>query len=260
MKRQKGTSLIAVILIIIVVLFVLISSYLLLTKNRSNSTGNTVPNLIPSVTKTAGTPTTGAKITPTTDLKTYTNFNLGFEFKYPPSLEKDLKLKEEYLQGEIGQMYCLTLSKGQSFELIPPVLAGGAACSINGFGISGASVDFAAGREGGFTDNQGFQVEGSDIFFKFVGGQKFLIPKKAIVSDSKNPNGVQIVRVKGINEYNEVRGTSIPVPGTPGEGKLGGLINLNSKAFPGIAVVLDLENGQSETTFDQILATFKFLN
>lgn len=166
------------------------------------------------------------------DWKTYENKALKFSFSYPV---KYGVFTYKTSNGETGKNFI------------------GSASGIN---FGGISTDFSEGRAGIFFDFSGYTNVNGSITFKAV--QKYdkswAIDKKLISEIFTNQNNVEVVLVKGENETGEYEG---PVAGTPGEGKIGALINLKNSEFPGIAFEMDSKLGIQ--SLKEILSTFKFL-
>lgn len=123
--------------------------------------------------------------------------------------------------------------------------------------MGGTSPDYEAGRSGNFEDFQGFKKEGDKYFAKFVQGKLTEITQYVDLT-YKNPNGVDMVKVKG---------DSLPVPGyemgyplfgSLGKGWMGAIINTNNSTYPGLSVQIEIKGAITEQVFDKILSTFKF--
>ena len=95
---------------------------------------------------------------------------------------------------------------------------------------------------------------------RFVNGGKFLLPPY-LISESKNINGVTILRVVGESKMSDLIGMEMPTLGTPGKGYIGALINTSSNdKYSGFNVSMEIKTDKDEIIFDQILSTFKFTN
>ena len=171
---------------------------------------------------------------------------VDMEIKLPDKLVKLGDWKEYEKEGEKGSIVCFSIK-----------LSEGASCSGEALIIGGSSTDFEEGREGLFTDLQGFTKENGIYFVKTVGGNKFEL-KDAKFKEFGNENGVEIIKILGENQT--VEGNELPVAGTPGEGYLGAIINTKNKKYPGLSIQLDLNSDISEFEFDQILKSLKFTN
>lgn len=165
---------------------------------------------------------------------------IKFEFKIPKLLLKQGELRETVDKGQVGQQVIISsIDEFLSFSL----------------GLS--TIDYQQGRGGGFLDYQRFEIENRKYYAKFVGNQKFEIPEDA-VNEVKNPNGIDILKVRGKSQYNEEWGNR-PIVGTPGEGYFGALINVNNPNYSGVVIQMKFDKNLTEQVFDQVLSTFKFL-
>ena len=180
---------------------------------------------------------------------------LGLELKIPPKLSKVGNLKEEVIPGEQGTQFCVKFAEKTAF-LVGTVFAGGGACYVEPFGLGTTSVDYSQGRGAGFTDLQGYEVKDRKYFAKLNLDKTFEIPLN-LAEEITNSSGVKILKIKG--KDNE-QGQPGPIPGTPGNGKVGALINLNNPKYKGVTVELTLSEDLTKEDFDQILTTFKFTN
>jgi len=187
-----------------------------------------------------------------TGFTTYSIKSLGLQFKLPPSLSKFGNLKEETIPGEKGNQFCITFPNQTSW-LAKTVYARSVSCPIVHFGFGTTSIDYEAGRGGGFTDFQGFEITNGKYYGRFPGDRTFEIPAD-IVEEIKNPNGITILKVKGKNFKDR------PSPFIY-EGSIGALINISGNStYRGIALQMELSEGYTESEFDQILSSLKFTN
>jgi hypothetical protein len=169
----------------------------------------------------------------TANWKTYENQRFGFSFKYP----QRLNLQEKVFNGETGFVFYLS-------------------SSATDFAIGGVSPDFSAGRSGDFLDTQGYRKDRDIIYYKFVGSKESIIPSNLISGLSANSNGVEIVKTFGKSSP----GSPFPISGTPGDGYIGALINLNSSEIGGLGVSYKIGSViLTEKEFNQILGTFRVL-
>lgn len=190
---------------------------------------------------------------PTADWETHTLNAVNMEFKTPSFFSSFGQFKEQIKPGEKGTYLCATYSKETSF-LVKPIFAGGYSCVISRFGVGTTSVDFEAGRMAGFTDLQGYTIEGNRFFAKFS-DKKFEI-SNYLVTQMGGPGGLPMLKIKGADSVEgEFQG---PIAGTPGEGKIGALINTNNSTYPGLAIEMELTQNLTEELFTQILSTFRF--
>jgi len=179
---------------------------------------------------------------------------IGLQYTLPSSLNKFGVMTEQIITGEKGNQLCLTFPQKTSW-LVKTVYAGGAHCPIVHFGFGTTSINFEAGRSGGFTDFQGFEVVDGKYFGVFPLGKLIEIPTD-IMEVIKNPNGITIVKIIG-KKY-DVGGGMTPFLY---EGSVGALVNINNNSnYRGITLQLELTDGFTEQEFDQILASLKFVN
>ncbi|MCL4419821.1 hypothetical protein M1146_07060 [Patescibacteria group bacterium] len=210
-------------------------------------------------TKVAAVPTRMVLLSPTPDTMTswttYQVKKLNLEFKLPPTLSKLGSLGEELIPGEKGIKLCLNFP--EKTGLIKKAYAGGATCiSQNlGFGFGTTSTDYQAGRDGEFTDLQGFVLKESKYYAKFVSNKTMEIDSN-LVKKAINKNGVDVLMINGKNYASGVN-EGHPISGTPGRGWFGALINSNNLTYPGIALQIETDK-VSTIEFEQILSTFKF--
>lgn len=220
-------------------------------KTSSENLPNPTPTQI-SQTTTSQSPTSGTQ-TPS-GAKTYTIQTLGLQYQLPPSLAKLGDLKQEIVPGEKGNQLCLTFPR-QTTWLVKTVYAGGAHCPIVHFGFGTTSTNFEAGRSGGFTDFQGFEITDGKYYGRFP-MNKLIDISSDIVKEIKNPNGITILKILG-KKY-DVGGGMTPFPY---EGSIGALVNIeNNSTYQGITLQLELTDGYTEKEFDQILSSLKFVN
>lgn len=189
------------------------------------------------------------------DWKAYFLKTVALEFKLPPLFINYGEMTEEIRPGEKGTLLCMTFPKKSSFFLVKTVLAGSSFCNINYFGLGTVSPDFEEGRGGGFTDLLGFTVENGKYLARQNLDRKFEIPLD-LVKEVRSRYGVQVLKIKGKNSVDgEWRG---PVGGTPGDGKIGALINTTNTLYPGLAIEMELNENLTEELFDKILSTLRF--
>lgn len=189
--------------------------------------------------------------------KIFSSKTLMLEFALPPELYSQGDLIEKTMPGESGNMLCITYYPKRTSSIIKPVMAGGAICQINTFGLSAPSIDFQEGREAGFSDLQGYIVEAGKYYAILPLMKKVEIPNE-LVEVIDNPNGIKILKVTGKNLTSEV--WQGPIAGTPGEGWVGALLNIsNSQSYRGFTVSMKLTPKLTEEVFMKILSTFRFL-
>lgn len=196
----------------------------------------------------------------TASWKIYKVLGLGIELKLPRYLSPLDYPNGNETKGEKGKQFCIEYTKVDIVSfLIGNVLAGGGACLPQYFGLGTTSVDYEAGRGGGFGDLQGYTYENGKYFAKMVLGKRFEIPTE-LAKEITNPNGVKILRIIGKNSQSSAEMPYLPIAGTPGDGRVGALINLDNVTYPGVSVEMKLDGKLNTELFDQILSTFKFTN
>ena len=196
---------------------------------------------------------------PIADWKTYKVNELGIEFKLPKQLGM-LENSGKEMAGDTGTQFCMSFVGSLSFSIVKDVYAGAGPCGGGVFSLGTVSKDYSAGREGGFGDLSGYIKDGVNYSARFVNGGKFLLPSY-LISESKNINGVTVLRVVGESKMSDLIGMEMPTLGTPGKGYIGALINTSSNdKYSGFNVSVEIKSQQDEEIFDQILSTFKFTN
>lgn len=200
------------------------------------------------------TPAASTPDEPASDWQSYSNSTLGIKFVLPNEFAKYGALSEKIIpSSEGGECFCLTFPSAQGF-LVKEVLAGGA---INIFGLGTTSVDFQAGREGGFTDIQGFREADGRYFALWVGGGEIEISDN-LVTESKSDFGVRYLKIHGLSMTEE---PFFPIPGTPGDGYIGALINLPTPGkYRGFVIEMELRDDLTEAVFDEVLASLEYTN
>ncbi|MDP1722207.1 MAG: hypothetical protein Q8L37_03280 [Candidatus Gottesmanbacteria bacterium] len=192
---------------------------------------------------------------PTSNWKRYLVKTVNLEFKLPPTFNSYGDLMEKIEPGEKGTLLCITFPTSSSYHFINPIFAGGTGCQIHKFGLGTISVDYEAGRGGSFTDVLGYVIKNGKYYGRQVGNSVFELPP-LLTTPMNNSNGMQILKIIGKNETSgEWRG---PVGGTPGDGKIGAILNTKNPLYPGIAIEMELNSTLTEGLFDQILSTFQF--
>jgi hypothetical protein len=218
------------------------------------------PNDVKQVVKISPTVIQQASIIPTSvtsSWDTYSLPSLNLEFKLPPKAASLGDMKEEIVSGEKGTQLCAQFMKKMLF--IPQAYAGGGCVTERNpyIAIGTTSVDFEAGRGGGFTDLQGFITQNNEYKMLFV--QQRVIDEfpQSIIKKVGNDNGVEIITVNGINapESEQVGPTLLSSLG----GNTGALINTKNKIYPGLAIIF-YKDGLSTEEINQVLKSFKFTN
>ncbi len=216
---------------LIAVLF-LTSTYLLLSRNTLTPAPSSTMYPTPTITTSSET----------ADWKTYTLKSVGLTYKLPPEAVALGELQEFVVPGQKGTQ--VFVSRENSKIISDKEMVMGT-----------TSIDYDAGRGGMFIDLQGFTKENGKYYARFVQGKTFDLSSET-TTEILNPNGLEILKIKGSNFEEETEG--LPVAGTPGKGKIGALININRPPYQGFAVQMDLKTNLTEQLFDQILSTFKF--
>lgn len=193
-------------------------------------------------------------ITPS-DSNVYTVPALKLQFQLPESFKKYGEFREIVFPGESGMQICATFETKTSF-LVEQAYAGSGGCVANKFGVGTTSVDFSAGREGTFGDLQGFIFKNNAYYAQAPLEKEWQIPSN-LVTELENSAGLEIIKVKGANIYSDVMEMELDVTGTPGEGKIGALVNTNDSNYPGFTLEMELSEELTEEVFDQILSTIK---
>lgn len=176
--------------------------------------------------------------------RTYTIKSLGLTYDLPPEVTSLGELQEFIVPGQIGTQIFISTENSK-------------VVSDKRFLMGTTSVDYMAGRGGMFIDLQGFKKENGKYYAKFVHNQTIELSND-LVNEVKNSNGLDVIKIKGRN-YDSGEAQGIPVTGTPGQGKIGALININKPPYQGLAVQMDLTQNLTEQLFDRILSTFKSL-
>lgn len=184
---------------------------------------------------------------------------LGLEFKVPTYLSMMDYPKGFETKGETGTQFCVQYLKSDitSF-LIKKANAGGGACFPESFGIGTTSIDYQAGRMGGFGDVQGYMFEDGKYYAKTVSGKTFEIPNE-LVSEITNPNGIKILQVTGADSIPSSEDVpAFPILGTPGSGRIGAIINIQGNAkYTGITFEMKIDDKLTPEVFKEILDTVK---
>lgn len=204
---------------------------------------------------TSPTPT----MDPTANWQTHKVPGLGIELKLPGFFSPLDYPNGNEMNGEKGKQFCIEYIKVDIVSFfIKNVIAGSGPCHPQYFGLGTTSVDYEAGRMGGFGDLQGYTFENGVYFAKMNLGKRFEIPTE-LAKEITNSNGIKILRVIGKNSQPTEQGIqAFPIAGTPGDGRLGALVNLDNVTYPGVSIEMKLEGNLNIELFDQILSTFKF--
>lgn len=208
-------------------------------------------------------PTSPASATPdpTANWSVHTDTVLGIEYKLPPKLGL-LDMSGKEIPGDTGIQYCAVYVGNTSF-IIKPLYAGVGPCGGGVFSIGAVSKDYSAGREGGYGDLTGYIPKNGKYYPRFINSQSQTALPANLVRETTNSIGFKYLRVTGQNAMQDRGGElmDIPIPGTPGKGFIGALINLSSnQEFAGFNIQMEVGSPKDEQIFDQILSTFKFLN
>jgi uncharacterized FlaG/YvyC family protein len=156
---------------------------------------------------------------------------LGLSFTYPARL------------GEVK----LTIENGETGKIFQGIFT-----DNDRLVFGGISKDFSAGREGGFTDTQGYLKKGDKYYFKFVSA-------KPVTDYEIKP--VQIIKASNedvllVNKESFITETVSEGPKlNPGEDSLGALVNLRTKDFTGVAFWNRDLTKMTSADFETILET-----
>lgn len=211
--------------------------------------------LINSPTPTS-TSTPPATTDPTSNWQAHVIKELGISFKYPPNLQPMDYPRGVETNGEKGTQLCLSFIPFEtSLQLVKSVHAGGGACQ-GIFAIGSTSTDYEAGREGGFGDIQGYTKTGNTFKANFVLGKQYDLPPEQ-VREITNPQGVKILVIVGKNTTQYVERGPEPIPGTPGDGYMGAIVNIRKNGYSGFNIQMKLSTKLTSETFDQILSTLQ---
>lgn len=196
---------------------------------------------------------------PTTNWKTYTDSVLRISYKLPENFELSKKSEGE-TESDTGTKYCVLYTK-KKFSLVNSVKASVGPCDGEDFHIASTSNNFSAGREGGFGDYQGYKNDNGKFFALFASNRLVDLVGN-FITEKTNNYGVSYLRIDGKNEWQDYGGERlyIPLMGTPGDGFMGALININNNRYYGFNVQMKINSNDDKEIFDQILSTFKFIN
>ena len=194
---------------------------------------------------------------PTVTWQTHSIKELGVSFKYPPTLQPMDYPSGIETKGEKGTQLCLSfIPFTTTLQLVKPVHAGGGACQ-GIFAIGSTSTDYEAGRGGGFGDFQSYTKTGNTFKANFVLGKQYDLPSE-LVRETTNQQGIKTLVIVGKNTTQYVERGPEPIPGTPGEGYLGAIVNVERNGYSGFNIQMKLSPKLTNETFDQILSTFQF--
>ncbi len=183
-------------------------------------------------------------VDPTANWQTFEIKNLGLAYQLPSQIVSQAPLEEIEVPGETGTALYI---RPRDYKVL----------GVNNLLMGTTSLDYSAGRGGIFLDLQGFVKQNDKYSVKFVGDKSFVIPSN-LVTELQNPNGIQIIKIKGAN-VTEGEITGMAISGTPGEGRLGALLNVDKSPYQGLAIQMTLSSELTEQLFDQILSTFRFV-
>ena len=125
--------------------------------------------------------------------------------------------------------------------------------SRKGFNIFEGSLDFT-GYHSYRCDNTGCGITRWERPVKYL--------PKELYTEIKNSSGVQILKIIGKNnDYNpEFPNAPRAYSGTPGEGKIGAIVNLpDNPTYSGVVIVMKLTDTLTEQVFDQILNSIRII-
>jgi hypothetical protein len=168
--------------------------------------------------------------------------DINLEFKLPDKLTKKNDWQVYKINGNKGTIICFSNTKSESI------------CDSDILVISSTSSDFEAGREALFSDLQGFSKNKDVYWVNSLNNNKIEL-ENIRFKQSPNENGLEIIKILGTSSSPE--GEVSPVPGTPGEGYLGAVVNTKNSKYPGLIIKLNLKSELNEYEFDQILNSIK---
>lgn len=240
---QKGFTAIQLLIAALSIVVIAGTSYYLGSKNSytpstpqlpsSTSTNYPTPQPTPSLSSSSGE---------IANWKTYSIRELNLIYKLPPELSSKGNYQTYLIPGEKGTLIFVSTEKSNIIY-------------NKQFLIGTTSRDYIFGRGGLFIDFQGFSQDNNKYYAKFS-NRTFEIPTN-LVTIFKNPN-LDIIKIMGQNYPEGHEAAGFIIDGTPGEGKIGALININKPPYQGLAVQMTLTPTLTEQLFDQILSTFKF--
>lgn len=185
---------------------------------------------------------------------------LGITYKLPPSWGL-LDLSGREIPGDTGTQYCATYVAPVSM-LVARVFAGTGACGGGIFTIGTTTKNYSAGREGGFGDYAGYTKVGNKYFVRFLDSKTENLPELPIqlVSEQINAHGVTYLKVRGESHWNADVESDVVTFGTPGEGNIGALVNIQNPKYTGFSIMMPRKTPNDEMVFDQILASLSVVS
>lgn len=254
MVNQKGN--ISIVLGGILLVLVVGMGTFVLGQRMSNqniiSNGDSQLTKINNITQLTKSDTTQDEVD---DWISYKIPTLNLEFKLPRKVSSALgSLEEEIVEGQTGSQLCGQFIKKSAF--VSTVFAGGVCITKENpyLRLGTTSVDYSAGREGMFTDFQGFVYEDGKYLQKFVSQKAVDAFPQERISKVENKNGVEIIKIIGTTKLDEGP-TMLNSLGN----RTGALINTKDQKYTGLALMFE-ENGLSEKEINQVLNTFRFIN
>ena len=207
-------------------------------------------SLYPFIQTLVTTPKSSVRVqipTPTPDAmtgwKTYSLKALPVSLKAPAILDSFGTLVENQEKGASGTRYCggylisLGLTSkpiGCNFPDTSPLL----------FGTT--SKDYPEAKK--FLELQGF-IKLNGRYFARISANKTLEIPSSLVTEVKNKNGMEIIKITGDDSAKIV---------TPGKGWVGALTNIQTASYSGIVLKVNGDYAaQEQNVFDQILSTVK---
>ena len=166
--------------------------------------------------------------------KSYQINSVSLKFKLPEKLSKNKNWQINEFKKDKGSRICFSENKS-SFD-----------CKGNILVIGGSSTNYLSDTDASFTELQGF-VKDNDVYFVYSSPTNLIPLKNVEVKEYVTENGLKILKILGTNNANN------PVPGTPGQGYLGAIVNTNNSKYPGLSFQYSLESDLTEYEFDQIL-------
>ena len=182
--------------------------------------------------------------------------SVGLSMNLPPQIAKLGEIEEQILKGETGTQLCIQFNKQTGLGFFQAYAGGGCSTAKNDYITMGTtSIDFSAGRSGGFTDFQGFIEKNGEYLFKFPGNKEFSWDNESKVTYFKNQNNIEMLLVDGEQDIPDDEGPSL----RNGLGENSGVvINTASSIYPGFAIIFH-KDGLTEEEMNKVLESLEFV-
>lgn len=260
---QKQTSTFTIVILFILVLFSLVGVGLIYWQNTQlqkelaaltvSKTTNPINNLKPTTVLTNRPTSLTGWITKQSEV-------LGIAFQHPPKLSL-VDLSGMEVKGETGTQFCMIFNGSLSQHLVDQAYAGYGPCGSGVFNLGAVSKDYSAGREGGYGDYSGYVFNNGKFYARFINSIGSTALPSELVTEEVNDWGVKYLLVRGKNQLYDRGGDQVnmPIPGTPGEGYMGALVNIDgNQKYEGFNLSMELKTPEDEQIFKQILSTLQF--